>query len=100
VYAISVHRVCILIDPCFSYAQENRLLVREAFESRTKQLYQLEKPVVYIMPITTRLPLIPVGDHCTIPVALRGSKRDLFPLGKRNEDLQPGTGSRLFYISS
>jgi hypothetical protein len=78
---------------------------RKAGESGTKQLYQLEKPVqvVYIVPITSilgRLPLIPAGDHCTIPVPLRGSKRDLFPLRKCNEDLQPGTGSRLFYISS
>ncbi len=67
------------------------------------QLYQPEKPVVYIVPITSileSLPLIPAGDHCTIPAALRGSKRDLFPLGRCYEDRQPGTGSRLFYISS
>ncbi len=50
---------------------------REAGESGTKQLYQQEKPVIYIVPITSilgRLPLIPAGDHGTIPVALRGSK--------------------------
>ncbi len=37
---------------------------REAGESGTKQLYQPEKPVVYIVPITSilgRLPLIPAG---------------------------------------
>ena len=76
---------------------------REAGESGTKQLYQPEKPVLYIVPITSilgRLPLIPAGDHGTIPAALRGSKRDLFPLGKCDEDRQPGTGSKLFYISS
>ena len=79
---------------------------REAGESGTKQLYQLEKPVVHIVPITSilgRLPLnalIPAGDHDTIPAALRGSKRDLFPLKKYDEDLQPGTSSKLFYISS
>ena len=75
---------------------------REAGESGTKQLYQLEKAVVYIVPITYilgRLPLIPAGDHCTIPAALRDSKRDLFPMGKCDEDMQPGTGSKLFYIS-
>ncbi len=57
----------------------------EAGESGTKQLYQPEKAVIYIVPITSilgRLPLIPAGDHGTIPAALRGSKRDLFPLGK------------------
>ena len=75
---------------------------REAGERGTKQLYQQEKPVLYIVPITSilgLLPLIPAGDHCTIPAALRGSKRDLFPLGKCDEDRQPGTGSKLFYIS-
>ncbi len=58
---------------------------REAGESWTKQLYQQEKPVIDIVPITSivgRLPLIPAGDHCTISEMLRGSKRDLFPLGK------------------
>ena len=61
------------------------------------------KPIDYIVPITSilgRLPLIPAGDHCTIPAAMRGSKRDLYPLGKFDEDQRPGTGSRLFYISS
>ncbi len=56
---------------------------KEADESEVKQLYQPEKPVVYIVPITSilgRLPLIPVGGHCIIPAALRGSKRELFPL--------------------
>jgi hypothetical protein len=51
---------------------------KEAGVSGTKQLYQPEKPVVYIVPITSilgRLPLIPVGDHGTIPAALRGRKR-------------------------
>ena len=99
-YHIGVHDV---------YAQGNILhrripsWWREAGESGTKLLYEPEKPVVYIVPITSilgRLPLIPAGDHGTIPAALRGSKRDLFPLGKCDEDRQPGTGSKLFYISS
>ncbi len=71
--------------------------------SGTKQLHQPEKPVVYIVPITSilgRLPLIPAGDHDTIPAALRGRKRELFPLGKCDEDGWQGTGSRLYYISS
>ena len=71
----------------------------------TKQLYEPEKPVVYIVPITSilgRLPLIrvPAGDHCTIPAALRGRQRELFPLGKCDDDGRPGTGSKLYYISS
>jgi hypothetical protein len=80
------------------------LLVEGGGESRTKQLHQQEKPVVYIVPITSilgRLPFIPAGDHGTIPAALRlgGSKRELFPLGTCDEDGRPGTGSRLHYIS-
>jgi hypothetical protein len=75
---------------------------RDAGESGTKQLYQPEKPVVYIVQITSilgRLPLIPAGDHDTIPATL-GGRRNFFPLGKCDEDLLSGTGSRLFYISS
>jgi hypothetical protein len=47
-----------------------------------------------------RLQLIPAGDHCTIPEALRGSKLELFSLGKCDKNGRPGTGSRLYYISS
>jgi hypothetical protein len=68
--------------------------------SGTKQLYQPEKPVVYIVPITSiigRLPLIPAGDHCTIPAALRGRKQEHFPLGKCDEDGRPHRQQALLY---
>jgi hypothetical protein len=71
--------------------------------SGKKQLYQPEKPVVYIVPITSilgRLPLIPAGDHGIILAALGGGKQELFPLGKCDEDGRQGTDSRLYYISS
>jgi hypothetical protein len=59
---------------------------REAGESGKKQLYQPEQnPVVYIVPtasILGRLPLIPVGDHGTIPAAMRNRKKDLVEYGK------------------
>jgi hypothetical protein len=68
--------------------------------SGTKQLYLPEKPVVYIVPITSilgRLPLIPAGDHGTIPLALRGRKQELFPLGNatvtRTGGRAPAAGS-------
>ncbi len=78
---------------------------KEAGVSGTKQLYEPEKPVVYIVPITSilglgRLPLIPAGDHCTIPAALRGRERELFQLGKCDDDGRQGTCSKLYYISS
>ncbi len=55
-------------------------------ESGTQQLYQ-PKPrlAVYIVPITSilgRLALIPVGDHITIPSAMRNHKKELFPYGR------------------
>ncbi len=63
VFAVSVYKVCILIDQCFSDAQENPLLV----EGRLARAGRSScKPVVYIVTITSvlgRLPLVPVGDH-------------------------------------
>ena len=59
---------------------------REAGESGTKKLYQPEpRPVIYIVPITSilgRLPLVPEGDHGTIPAAMRNRKKELFEYGK------------------
>jgi hypothetical protein len=75
---------------------------REAGESGTK--YQPEpRPVVYIVPITSilgRLPLIPAGDHCTIPAEMRHRKKDFFEYGKCDKSALPGTGSKLYYINS
>ena len=77
---------------------------RQAGESGTKQLYQPEpKPVTYVVPTTSilgRLPLIPVGDHGTIPAAFRHRKKELFKLGRSDEDGRPGSGSKLYYINS
>jgi hypothetical protein len=77
---------------------------REAGESGTKKLYQPEpRPVVYVVPITSilgRLPLIPAGDHGTIPAAMRHRKKELFEYGKCDESARPGTGSKLYYINS
>ena len=78
---------------------------REAGESGTKKLYQPEpRPIVYIVPITSilgRLPLIPAGDHGTIPAAVRNRKKEMFEYGKCDESAaRPGTGSKLYYINS
>ena len=78
---------------------------REVGESGTKKLYQPEpRPVVYVIPITSilgRLPLIPAGDHGTIPAAMRHRKKELFEHGKCDESTaRPGTGSKLYYINS
>ena len=106
----SVHKVCLSIPPgAFVLANSMfNLCMHQPRAGADGQRplhspYEPEKPVIYIVPITSilgRLPLIPAGDHGTIPAELRGRKRDLFPLGKCDEDRRPGTGSRLFYISS
>ena len=78
---------------------------RVAGESGTKLLYEPEKPVIYIVPITSilgRLPLIPAGDHGTIPAELRGRKKDLMSMGYTDADfmqtfsLRMNTLCRLF----
>ena len=67
---------------------------REAGESGTKLLYQPEpRPVIYIVPITSilgRLPLVPAGDHGTIPAAMRNRKKELFEYGRCDESARPG----------
>ena len=80
-------------------------LWREAGENGTKKLYQPEPmPVVYVVPITSileRLPLVPAGDHSTIPAAMRHSKKELFQYGKCDESAaRPGIGSKLYYLNS
>jgi hypothetical protein len=77
---------------------------REAGESGTKQLYQPEpSPVTYMVPITRilgRLPLVPVGDHGTIPASMKNRKAQLFKHGRCDEDGRPGSGSKLYFINS
>ena len=77
---------------------------REAGESGTKQLYQPEpRQVTYMVPITRilgRLPLVPVGDHGTIPASMSNCKHQLFKHGRCDEAGRPGTGSKLYYINS
>ena len=72
---------------------------REAGESGTKQLFQPEpRPVAYI--VTSRLPLVAVGDHGTgtIPAAMINRKKELFEYGKCDESARPGTGSTLYLV--
>ena len=57
---------------------------------------------VYIVPISSilgRLPLVPAGDHGTIPAAMRTIKQKLFKYGECDKDGRPGSGSKLYYIN-
>jgi hypothetical protein len=68
----------------------------------TKQVYHAKPdPVIYIVPVTFilgRLALAPVGEHGTIPAALRGNPL-FYPRGQCDQQGRPGTGSKLFYIN-
>ena len=65
----------------------------EAGESGTKQLCKQEpEPEIYIVPISSilgQLPLVPAGDHGTIPAAMRNSKHQLFKHGECDKDWRP-----------
>jgi hypothetical protein len=88
---MSVRKVCImiLIDPCFSNAQENAFLMEGGWRELDEAAVSAEK-ARHLHCANCLHPLIPAGDHITIPAALRGSKRDLVPLGKCSEDQRPG----------
>ena len=72
--------------------------------SSTKLLYQPKPdPETYIVPIFSilgRLPLVPAGDHGTIPAAMRNNKGEIFKYGECDKDGRRGSGSKLYYINS
>ena len=76
---------------------------REVAYAGTKLLYQpLPQPVVYIVPVTDilgRLALVPYGETGTIPYDWRDLAR-FYPKGVCDRQGTPGSGSKLFYISS
>ena len=75
----------------------------EAGESGTKLLYQPEPEqemyIVRISSILWWLPLVPAGDHGTIPAAMRDRKQQRFKHGECDKDGRPGSGSKLYYIN-
>ena len=60
----------------------------------------LQPPPGHFTSILGRLPLIPAGDHGTIPAAMRNRKKELFEYGKCDKSARPGSGSKLYYINS
>ena len=75
----------------------------QAGECGTNLLYQAEPgPDIYIVSISSnlgRLPLVPAGDHRTIPAAMRNGKSQLFKYGECDKDGRRGSGSKLYYIN-
>ncbi len=46
------------------------------------------------------MPLIPAGDHGTIPRIMNGRMDVCYPRGKCDRPVIPGSGSPLFYINT
>ena len=74
----------------------------QAGEIGTKLLYQPEPdPEIYIVPISSilgRLPLVPAGDHGTIPAAMRNCKASSSNMESATRTGAQG-GSKLYYIN-
>jgi hypothetical protein len=65
----------------------------------TKIMYLPSESVVYLVPLSHilgKLPLIPAGDHCTIPRSMHGRKEACYPLGVCDRQGMLGSGSPLF----
>ncbi len=86
----TIGKLLIKDDAIFLIPRSTPAWWRQGGESGTKQLYQPElKLVTYVVPTTSilgRLLLIPVGDHSTIPAVFRHCKKELFKLGRSDED--------------
>ena len=94
-----VHLVDLTFRACFTgKSPRGGASLSQAGESETKLLYQQEPdPLIYIVPVSSisgRLPVVPAGDHGTIPVAMRNSQSQLFKHGGCDEDGRPGCGSK------
>ena len=96
---------CALIETLYDYCpREGRTWWPSTAQIGTKLLYlPAPAPVVYIVPLSHilgRLPLLPAGDHGTIPRSMSRRKEACFPRGVCDRDCRPGSGSPLYYINS
>ncbi len=99
---------CALIETLYNYClgQAKRWWPSTA-QIGTKSMYlPYPEPVVYVVPLSHilgKLPLIPAGDHVTIPRSMHGRKDMCYPLGvcdHQGPQGEPGSGSPLFYINT
>jgi hypothetical protein len=94
-----------LIETLYDYCQgQAKRLWPSTAQIGTKRMYvPSPEPVVYGVPLSHilgKLPLIPAGDHCTIPRSMHGSKDTCYPLGVCDSQGEPRSGSPLFYINT
>ncbi len=96
---------CALIETLFDYCPGRaKTWWPSTAQIGTKRLYlSSPDPVVYVVPLSHilgKLPLIPAGDHGTIPRRMHGRKDACYKLGVCDRQGEPGSGSPLFYINT
>ena len=96
---------CALIETLYDYCPgQVKMWWPSTAQIGTKRLYlPSPEPVVYVVPLSHmlgKLPLIPAGDHGTIPRSMHGRKNACYPLGVCDCQGEPGSGSPLFYINT
>ena len=96
---------CALIETLYDYCPaQTKPWWPSTAEVGTKLLYlPSPDPVLYVVPLSHilgKLPLVPAGDHGTIPRNMNGRKEACYPRGKCDNQGSPGSGSPLFYINS
>ena len=61
----------------------------------------MQSPVLYVVPVSSilgRIPVVPVGETCTIPFDMRKEAED-FPGASFDSKKGAGDGSRQWYIN-
>ena len=96
---------CALIETLYDYCPgQAKTWWPSTAQIGTKRLYlPSPDPVVYVVPLSHilgKLPLIPAGEHGTIPRSMHGRKDACYKLGVCDRQGEPGSGSPLFYINT
>ena len=85
---------CALIETLYDYCPgQAKMWWPSTAQIGTKRLYlPSPEPVVYVVPLSHilgKLPLIPAGDHSTIPRSMHGRKNACYPLGVCDRQGEP-----------
>ena len=95
---------CALIETLYDYCPgQSKNWWPSTAQIGTKIMYLPSEPVVYVVPLSYilgKLPLIPAGDHGTIPRSMHGRKEACYRLGVCDRQGMIGSGSPLFYINT
>ena len=95
---------CALIETLYDYCPgQSKNWWPSTAQIGTKIMYLPSEPVVYVVPLSHilgKLPLVPAGDHGTIPRSMHGRKEACYRLGVCDRQGIIGSGSPLFYINT